>query len=151
MIREVIDKSVNGFNGINEAVENIRLSYLVKYPIQVVSSSQRFRVIGKIKKAIECTIPRTNLRLDIKTYDQYHQSEKLDDDEYNNFTAWLTYIHDKLPEDSKNPFGLFFETDRFNYSKKPFSLSCHFPDRHPLPLLPLLPLSNAPTATTDCS
>merc|ERR1740124_1618513 len=41
MIREVIDKSVNGFNGINEAVENIRLSYLVKYPINDVHPQRK--------------------------------------------------------------------------------------------------------------
>merc|ERR1740124_447927 len=32
MIRKVIDKSVNGFNGVNESVEKIRMSYLAKYP-----------------------------------------------------------------------------------------------------------------------
>jgi len=96
MIREVIDKSVNGFNGVNQAVETIRLSYLAKYPINDVYSGDRSGAIRKIKEAIECTIPRTNLRHDLKIYDQYLQSEKLDDDEDKNFTAWLTYIQDKL-------------------------------------------------------
>ena len=52
--------------------------------------------IYKIKEAIECIISRTNLRNDLKTYDQYLQNEKLNDDEDKNFEAWLTYIQDKL-------------------------------------------------------
>merc|ERR1740124_1372479 len=33
MIRNVIENSVSGFNGVNQSVENIRLSYLAKYPM----------------------------------------------------------------------------------------------------------------------
>merc|ERR1740124_655 len=33
---------------------------------------------------------------DLKLYDQYLQSEKLDHDNYKNFKAWLTYIQDEL-------------------------------------------------------
>merc|ERR1740124_1932157 len=96
MIREVIDKSVNGFNGVNTSVERIRLSYLAKYPMN------KFKAFGdisgairKIIEAIETIIPRTNLRNDLTTYDQYLHSEKMDYDEDKNFKAWLTYIQDK--------------------------------------------------------
>ena len=96
-IREVIGKSVNGFNAVNQSVENIRLSYLAKYPINKVDYlGDKQGGIRKIKEAIECIIPRVNLRNDLKTYDQYLQSEKLNDDEDKNFKAWLTYIQDKL-------------------------------------------------------
>ena len=99
MIRKVIRKSVNGFNGVNESVEKIRLSYLVKYSINDVNPSQRSGAIRKIKEAIECIIPRVNVGNDLKTYAQYLQSEKLNDEyEYMNFNAWLaclTYIQDK--------------------------------------------------------
>ena len=95
-IREVIGKSVNGFNRVNQAVENIRLSYLAKYPINNFQSyGDQSGAIRKIKEAIECIIPRTNLRNDLKTYDQYLQSEKLNDN-YTSFKTWLTYIQDKL-------------------------------------------------------
>ena len=97
MIREVIDKSVNGFNGVNESVENIRLSYLEKYPIDDFKwYGDKSGAICKIKEAIECIIPRINVRNDLKTYDQYLQSEKLNDDEDKNFKAWTTHIQDKL-------------------------------------------------------
>ena len=97
MIRKVIENSVNGFNGVNQSVEGIRLSYLAKYPINKCSIDfDKLGAICKIKKAIECIIPRVNLRNDLKTYDQYLQSEKLNDDEDKNFKAWLTYIQDKL-------------------------------------------------------
>merc|ERR1740124_344249 len=96
-IREVIDKSVNGFNRVNQAVENIRLLYLAKYPINRIHEHyDKSGAIRKIQKAIECIIPRTNLRNDLKTYDQYLQSEKLNDDEDKNFKAWTTHIQDKL-------------------------------------------------------
>merc|ERR1740124_1197104 len=95
-IHEVIGKSVNGFNGVNESVERIRLAYLAKYPMNDVRPSFQSGAISKIKKAIECTIPRTNLRNDLKSYDQYLQSEKLNDDEEKNFKAWTTHIQDKL-------------------------------------------------------
>ena len=49
------------------------------------------------KNVIEYIIPRVNLRNDLKTYDQYCLSEKLnDDDEDKNFEAWSKYIQDKL-------------------------------------------------------
>ena len=97
MIREVIDKSVNGFNGVNQSVENIRLSYLAKYPINDVQwYGDKSGAVRKIKKAIECIIPRINGKNDLNIYDQYLQSEKLNDDEDKNFKAWLTYIQDKL-------------------------------------------------------
>jgi len=38
MIRKVIDNSLNGFNGANVSVENIRLSYLAKYPMNDVTN-----------------------------------------------------------------------------------------------------------------
>merc|ERR1740124_1870812 len=94
-IREVIGKSANGFNGVNESVERIRLAYLAKYSIIDVKRN-RSEAISKIKKAIECIIPRTNLRNDLKSYDQYLQSETLNDDEDKNFKAWTTHIQDKL-------------------------------------------------------
>ena len=75
MIRRVIDKSVNGFNGVNQSIENIKLSYLIKYPINDVCMSYRPGVTHKIKEAIECIIPRINVRHDLKTYNQYLQSE----------------------------------------------------------------------------
>jgi len=99
MIRKMIDNSLNGFNGANVSVENIRLSYLAKYPMNDVTNydnGSRLVAIRKIKEAIECTIPRTNLSNDLKTYDQYLRSEKLDDDEYTNFNAQLMYIQNKL-------------------------------------------------------
>ena len=98
MIREVIDKSVNGFNGVNQSVEKIRLSYLVKYSINDVHPQRKSIAISKIKKAMEYIIPRINVTNDLKTYDQYLQSEKLDDDKdyKKNFKAWRTYIQDKL-------------------------------------------------------
>ena len=95
MIRKVIDKSANGFNGINELVEDFRLSYLAKYPINDVNWNYRSEAIRKIKEAIECIIPRTNLKHDLLTYNKYLQSEKLDDDEDENFKAWKMYIQDK--------------------------------------------------------
>jgi len=95
MIRKVIENSVNGFNGVNESVEIIRLSYLAKFPINRVVYD-RPGAIRKIKEAIEFIIPRTNLRYDLRTYDQYLQSEKLNDDKDENFKAWTTYIQDKL-------------------------------------------------------
>ena len=103
-IREVIDKSVNGFNGVNQSVENIRLSYLAKYPINDVYVYRRPKAIRIIKEAIENIIPRINVTNDLKTHDQYLQSEKLNDDEDGdgdtyedqNFKAWTTYIQDKL-------------------------------------------------------
>merc|ERR1740124_2134118 len=96
-MRKVIENSVNGYNGINESVERIRLSYLVKYPINDVEwYGDKSGAIRKIKEAIEYTIPRTNLRNDLKTYDQYFHSEKLEDDEDKNFQLWLTYILNKL-------------------------------------------------------
>ena len=49
----------------------------------------------KIKEAIECIIPRINVTNDLKTYDQYLQSEKLDNDDDENFKVWTTYIEDK--------------------------------------------------------
>merc|ERR1740124_1540776 len=95
MIRKVIDKSGNGFNGVNESVEKIRLSYLVKYPINGVVVDLPV-AIRKIKEAIECIIPRVNVGNDLKTYDQYIQSKKLNvANERTNFKAWLTYIQDK--------------------------------------------------------
>ena len=36
MIQKVIGYSVNGINGVNQSVENIRLSYLEKYPINKI-------------------------------------------------------------------------------------------------------------------
>merc|ERR1740124_2055812 len=56
MIREVIDKSVNGFNGVNQSVKKIRLSYLAKYPINDVDQNFKTEAISKIKKAIEYII-----------------------------------------------------------------------------------------------
>ena len=41
MIRKVIDKSVNGYNVVNQSVEDIRLSYLVKYTTDRVYSNLR--------------------------------------------------------------------------------------------------------------
>ena len=104
MIREVIDKSVNGFNGVNQSVENIRLSYLAKYPVNKFRCyGDRSGAIRKIKKAIEYIIPRINVTNDLKTYDQYLQSEKLNDDEDMNFKAWTMYIQDKLkPKNCEN-------------------------------------------------
>merc|ERR1740124_25023 len=97
MIRKVIENSENGFNGVNQSVECIRLSYLAKYPINKCDVNfDKPGAICKIKEAIECIIPRVNLRYDLKTYDQYLQSEKLNDDEDKNFEAWLMYIQDKL-------------------------------------------------------
>merc|ERR1740124_559751 len=98
MIRKVIDKSVNGFNGVNESVEKIRLSYLATYPINNFSTygGTKSKAIRKIKEAIECIIPRVNVGSDLTTYDQYVESEKLNDDEDVNFMAWSTYIQDKL-------------------------------------------------------
>ena len=52
--------------------------------------------ISKLKEGIEYIILRTNLRHDLKTYDQYLLSENFNDDEDKNFTAWLMYIQDKL-------------------------------------------------------
>jgi len=96
-IREVIGKSVNGFNRVNQSIENIRLSYLAKYPINNIQRyGDKPGAIRKIKEAIECIIPRVNVINDLKTYDLYLQSEKLNDDEDKNFDAWLTYIQDKL-------------------------------------------------------
>ena len=52
-IRKVIDKSINGFNRVNQSVENIRLSYLGKYPISDVEAYRdRSEEICKIKEAI---------------------------------------------------------------------------------------------------
>ena len=97
MIRKVIGKTVNGFNRVNQLVESIRLSYLAKYPINDVEwYGDKSGAIRKIKQAIECTIPRTNLRHELKPYNQYLKSEKLEDDEEKNFQAWLTYIQNKL-------------------------------------------------------
>merc|ERR1740124_775136 len=93
MIREVIDKSVNGFNGVNQSVERIRLSYLAKYPI---NNNFKSEAIRKIKEAMEYIIPRINVTNNLKTYDQYVQSEKSNDDENMNFKAWTMYIQDKL-------------------------------------------------------
>ena len=42
-IRKVIDKSVHGFNGVNQSVENIRLSYLVKFPLNGCNYDERKR------------------------------------------------------------------------------------------------------------
>merc|ERR1740124_969107 len=96
-IREVIGKSGNGFNRVNESVEKIRLSYLAKYPLNRCGAwVGKSEAIRKIKEAIESIIPRANLRNDLKPYAQYLQSEKLDDDEDKNFEAWLAYIQDKL-------------------------------------------------------
>merc|ERR1740124_1557746 len=96
MIRKVIGKSVNGFNGVNESVENIRLSYLVKYRMNRIDWD-RPGAIRKIKEAIECIIPRVNVGNNLKPYDQYLQSEKLDDDEEDkNFDVWLTYLQNRL-------------------------------------------------------
>merc|ERR1740124_1086557 len=99
MIREVIDKSVNGFNGVNQSVERIRLSYLAKYPINDVRQVCKSKAISQIQKAMEYIIPRINVTNDLKTYDQYLQSEKLnddEDDEVKKFEAWSKYIQDKL-------------------------------------------------------
>merc|ERR1740124_1688175 len=97
-IRKVIGKSGNGFNRVNQSVENIRLSYLAKYPINRCQSSygDKSGAIRKIKEAIESIIPRMSLSNDLKTYDQYLSSETMDDDEDKNFEGWLTYIQDKL-------------------------------------------------------
>ena len=81
MIQKVIENSVSGFNGVNKSVEDIRLSYLAKYPTNKVTNDKggsKSVAIRKIKEAIECIIPRTSVRHDLKTYDQYLQSEKLD-------------------------------------------------------------------------
>ena len=93
-IRKVIGESVNGFNGVNQSVEKIRLSYLAKYPINDVHWNES-GIICKIKEAIECIIPRINVKKDLKTYDQYLQSRKLNDED-KNFKKWTTYIQDKL-------------------------------------------------------
>merc|ERR1740124_2113491 len=101
-IREVIGKSGNGFNRVNESVEKIRLSYLAGYPIDKFLKYGSYNwcdksgAIRKIKEGIESIIPRANVRNNLKTYAQYLQSEKLDDDEDKNFEAWLAYIQDKL-------------------------------------------------------
>ena len=95
MIQKVIDKSVNGFNGVNQSVEDIRLSHLAKYPTDLVYSDLRSGTIRKIKEEIEFIMPRTSVRNDLKTYDQYLQSEKLNDED-KNFKAWLMHIQDKL-------------------------------------------------------
>ena len=87
MIQKVIDKSEYRFNSINQSIEDIILSYLVKYPINKIKCNQ-LAAIPYLKKAIECTIPCINVRHDLKTYDQYLQSEKLNDDEDKNFKAW---------------------------------------------------------------
>ena len=96
-IQKVFGKSVNGFNGVNQPVEKIRLSYLAKY------SRNKSRWWGnkpgsirKIKEEIECIISRVNLGNDLKTYDKYLYKEKLNYDEDKNFKAWLTYTQDKL-------------------------------------------------------
>merc|ERR1740124_604084 len=101
MIRKVIDKSANGFNGVNQSVEQIRLSYLAKYPMNNVdyNTFYKSKAIIEIKKAIEYIIPRINVTNDLKTFDQYLESEKLnddEDDEVKKFEAWLMYIQDKL-------------------------------------------------------
>ena len=62
-------------NGVNQSVENIRLSYLAKYPINDVWMD-RLGAIFKIKEAIACIFPRINVRNNINIYDQYLQSEK---------------------------------------------------------------------------
>merc|ERR1711957_1078989 len=38
MIRKVIENSENGFNGVNQSVECIRLSYLAKYPMNDIQN-----------------------------------------------------------------------------------------------------------------
>ena len=97
MIRKKIDKSVIGFEEIDQSVEYMRLSYLANYPINDVEwYGDKSGAIRKIKEAIEYIIPRVNLRNDLKTYDQYCLSEKLNDDEDKNFEAWSKYIQDKL-------------------------------------------------------
>merc|ERR1740124_1116569 len=68
MIRKVIGKSVNGFNGINKSVEIIRLSYLAKYPMHNIDPINKLEAIRKLKEAIEYIIPRINERHDLKTY-----------------------------------------------------------------------------------
>ena len=93
MIQKMIENSVNGFNEVNNSVEDIRLSYLAKYPINDVHFSCQPDAIRKIKEAIKCIISRFNVRNDLRTYDQYFH---LDDDEYTNFKKWTTYIQDKL-------------------------------------------------------
>ena len=99
MIRKVIENSINGFNGVDQSVERIRLSYLVKYPIPfsgwLYRHDGKSKAIRKIKDAIECIIPRTDLIHDLKTHYQYFQSTKLKDDD-ENFEAWLTSIQHKL-------------------------------------------------------
>merc|ERR1740124_889836 len=95
MIREMIDKSENGFNGINKSIEEIRLSYLAKYPVNDIHAWYRKDAIRKIKKAIECILC-VNTGNNIKTYDEYLRSERLNDDEDKNFKAWSVYIQDKL-------------------------------------------------------
>ena len=96
MIRKVIDHSVHGFNGVNVSVEHTRLSYLAKFPINKVEwYGDKAGAIRKTKEAIEYIIPRTNLRYNLKTYDQYLRSEKLNDED-KNFEAWSTYIQDML-------------------------------------------------------
>jgi len=99
MIRKVIDKSENGFNGVNESVEKIRLSYLAKYSIDDVVPDKKSYAIKIIREAIEYIVPRISATNDLKTYDQYIydlQSEKLNDAEDKNFKAWLMHIQDKL-------------------------------------------------------
>ena len=94
-IQNVVDKFVNGFNGVNQSVEMIRLSYLAKCPINDVGYNRKGE-IRKIKDGIEYIIPRTNVGNDLKTYDQYLQSEKMNYDEDENAKTWLMYIQDKL-------------------------------------------------------
>ena len=97
MVRKIIDRFVIGFEEIDQSVEYMGLSYLANYPINDVEwYGDKSGAIRKIKEAIEYIIPRVNLRNDLKTYDQYCLSEKLNDDEDKNFEAWLKYIQDKL-------------------------------------------------------
>ena len=55
LILKVIENSATGFNGVNKAVERIRLSYLAKYPINYIREMgdvSRPVAIYKIKEAI---------------------------------------------------------------------------------------------------
>ena len=70
------------------------MSYLAKYPINDIKYN-RPAEFCKIKKAIKCIIPRDNVGIDLKIHDQYLQSKKINDDEDENFKAWLTHIQDK--------------------------------------------------------
>ena len=100
MIDTAIQKSSDSFSGVNQAVERIRLDYLLHYPIHNISGDEQHNAAEQLSKAIDIVLPRvvpTSVNETIMSFDSFCQS----DDGYENlfeldplfvFGEWMKHV-----------------------------------------------------------